>query len=131
MESNTIFSTIRKVLTNKNIKGKTHEDFIDKLIGNGNLLYYLYSQLYSKRDDFDNSFIHILELIVDSYIERSTILKKRDQEKEKKGIWFLSNELVGMSLYVDRFAGNLKGLLKRIRLRARSRCKSFAPNASF
>lgn len=114
MENKAIFLIIRKVLINKNIKGKTHEPFIDKLIGSGNLLHYLFSQLYSKRDDFDNSFIKILELIVDSYIERNAALKKRDQEKEKKGTWFLSNEIVGMSLYLDRFAGNLKGLSKRL-----------------
>jgi len=114
MDQNNLFSTIHSVLTKKGIKGKAHQAFIDRLIGNGNLLYYLFSQLYSKRDDLDTKFTEILELIMDSYTERIPSLLKRDQEKEKNGAWFLSNKLAGMSLYVDRFAGNLKGLSKKI-----------------
>ncbi len=114
MEQIILFSVIHSVLTKKGIKGKAHQAFIDRLIGNGNLLYYLFSQLYSKRDDLDTKFTEILELIMDSYTERIPSLLKRDQEKEKNGAWFLSNKLAGMSLYVDRFAGNLKGLSKKI-----------------
>ena len=75
---------------------------------------YLYSQLYSNKDIADNTFIEILELIVDSYTERSSVLKKRDLEKEKKGVWFLSNEIIGMSLYVDRFAGSLNAMSDKL-----------------
>jgi amylosucrase len=49
-----------------------------------------------------------------AYINRPTMLKKRDEEKEKKGNWHLSNEIVGMSLYVDRFCGNLKNLTDKL-----------------
>ena len=114
MEKNNIFSGIHSVLIKKGIKGKAHQSFIDRLIGSGNLLHYLLSQLYSKRDDLDTTFIEILELIVDSYKERNPILHKRDQKKEKIGTWYLSNELVGMSLYVDRFAGKLSAMPKKL-----------------
>ena len=114
MEQIILFSVIHSVLTKKGIKGKAHQAFIDILIGNGNLLHYLFSRLYSNREDIDSRFIEILELIIDSYLERTPNLKNRDKAKEKKDTWFLSNELAGMSLYVDRFAGNIKGLSKRI-----------------
>ena len=84
MEKNNIFSIIHSVLINKGINGKAHQDFIDRLIGNGNLLHYLFSQLYSKRDDLDTTFIEILGLIVDSYLERTTNLKKSRSGKRKK-----------------------------------------------
>ena len=37
-------------------------------------------------------------------------MKRKDSEKEEKEYWFLSNEITGMSLYVDRYCSNLEGL---------------------
>ncbi len=110
MENRAIFSIIRSVLKDKGLEGKSHQDFIDRFIGNAELLQYLYSQLYSNKEAFNHTFKGILELIADSYIERSPFFKKRDKEKDKKDIWFLSNKLAGMSLYVDRFSGSLKAM---------------------
>lgn len=114
MENKTIFSIIHSILDRNSVRGKSHQEFIDRLTGNAILLQYLYAQLYSKCTDYDLKFHELIELIIKTYVERSTYLKKRDQEKEKKGVWFLSNNLAGMSLYVDRFSGNLKGLSKRL-----------------
>jgi len=114
MEQNKLFSAIHSLLALKGLKGKAHREFIDRLIGNSDLLLYLYSKLYAKANDHKKGFMEILKLIISSYQERDSNLIKRDRAKEKKGTWFLSNELVGMSLYVDRFSGNLKGLSKRI-----------------
>lgn len=114
MNRQSIYSIIRSVLQSKTIKVKTHQPFADNLIGKGELLHYLFSQLYSKRTDFEASFISLIELIVDAYLDRDPRLKKRDQSKAQKNGWFLSNELAGMSLYVDRFAGNLKGVAKKL-----------------
>ena len=114
MEQIILFSVIHSVLTKKGIKGKAHQAFIDRLIGNGNLLHYLFSQLYSNREDIDSRFVEILELIIDSYKDRNPSLLKRDQNKNNKGSWFLSNDLVGMSLYVDRFAVSLGAMPKKL-----------------
>ena len=107
MKKTEIYSIIQSVLNRKGVKDKLHQDFINRFIGKGDLLLYLYSQLYSNKPIADNTFIEILELIVDSHLERSSLLKKRDQEKGKKDFWFISNDLAGMSLYVDRFANGL------------------------
>jgi amylosucrase len=114
MKNSTLFSIIRTICDSKEVKGKKHQPFFDRLISNGHVLHFLLSQLYSKKENFDTIFSEMLELIIDSYIERHPSLLKRDQEKEQKGTWFLSNELVGMSLYVDRFAGNLSEMPKKL-----------------
>lgn len=114
MENKVLNSILQTVLINKEIQGKAHKAFIDRFHGNLNLLHNLFSHIYSKRVDFDTTFIEIVELIIDSYKERNPSLKKRDLEKEKKGIWFLSHELVGMSLYVDRFAGTLNTMPEKL-----------------
>ncbi len=41
-------------------------------------------------------------------------LKKRDDVKANTDYWFLSNDLTGMSLYVDRFCGNLPQLQNKL-----------------
>ncbi|NNC50888.1 MAG: alpha-amylase, partial [Flaviramulus sp.] len=110
MNKTALFSLIREACINKGIDIKAHQSFIDRFIGNADLLHYLFAQIYSYRDDFDTSFKEIIDLIIESYSERNPSLKKLDQKKESKNGWFLSNELVGMSLYVDRFAGDLNGM---------------------
>ena len=56
----------------------------------------------------------LLNSICQAHIDRSDALKKRDANKEKKGTWFLSQDLVGMSLYVDRFAGQINKLPSKL-----------------
>ncbi|WP_445957046.1 alpha-amylase family protein [Yeosuana sp.] len=114
MPNSALFSTIRSVFTNKKIKGKAHQPFIDRFIGNAILLHSLFSQLYSKRADFETRFMEMIELISDTYLERNSTLVKRDKEKEKQAGWFLSNNMAGMSLYVDRFVGSLKSLPEKL-----------------
>jgi len=41
-------------------------------------------------------------------------MKEKDDEKEEQGNWFLSNKIAGMSLYVDRFCGNLENLSNKL-----------------
>ena len=47
-----------------------------------------------------------IEVMASGYMNRHSF-KKKDDEKEQKGNWHLSNEMAGMSLYVDRFCGTL------------------------
>ena len=56
-------------------------------------------------------FTDLINAIFQAHLDRSADLKKRDEAKAKKTEnWFLSQDLVGMSLYVDRFAGKIKDL---------------------
>ncbi|MEP7109509.1 MAG: alpha-amylase family glycosyl hydrolase [Ferruginibacter sp.] len=56
----------------------------------------------------------MIETILTAYIKRPASLKQRDGQKEDSGNWFLSNEITGMSLYVDRFCGNPGGLVNKL-----------------
>ncbi|NCO62789.1 MAG: alpha-amylase [Flavobacteriales bacterium] len=114
MKNKALFSIIRETCKKKGINGKSDQAFIDRFIGNASLLYYLFSQLYSKREDFNAVFTEMIALIIDTYKERDLVFLNRDEEKQNKGTWFLSHELVGMSLYVDRFAGTLNDMPAKI-----------------
>lgn len=114
MKKSTLFSIVRESCKNKGIDTVKHSHFTDRFIGNIDLLYYLYAQLYEGRDDFNTSFREIVDLIIENYVERSASLKKLDNKKEAQKGWFLSNELVGMSLYADRFAGGINGVAEKL-----------------
>jgi amylosucrase len=70
----------------------------------------LFGEIYGACSDADQQFVQLLSSLVRAHKDREGGLKKRDEEKSAQGVWFLSNQLAGMSLYVDRFAGNLKSM---------------------
>jgi amylosucrase len=70
----------------------------------------LFAEIYGHHADAEWQFVELLRSLIHAHQSRELALKTRDQQKAEKGVWFLSNELAGMSLYVDRFAGNLKSM---------------------
>jgi amylosucrase len=88
--------------------------FYTRLGGNFYIIHSLFHHLYGGRDDFKEKMIRLVEVMASRYIERSEALEQLDMERQKNYNWFLSQEWVGMALYVDGFAGNLKGMKKRI-----------------
>ena len=78
--------------------------FLDQLPTIEELFNYIYGDHPNRNQCFDLLLIGLIK----NYQERSTTLLKKDEAKAKKGNWFLSNQITGMSLYVDRFAGSLK-----------------------
>lgn len=73
-------------------------------------LRWLYMELYGN----DAMYAELCEQMHDYYLKRSTELKKRDIKKEKNPDWFKEKEMLGMMLYIDNFAGNLKGVEKKL-----------------
>ncbi|MDE3234402.1 MAG: alpha-amylase family protein [Bacteroidota bacterium] len=84
--------------------------FVTRFIANATAVESLYEELYVKHPLAKALFEQLLQTIINAYQQRDASLKKRDTEKTGKDHWFLSNEITGMSLYVDRFCGNLKTL---------------------
>jgi amylosucrase len=82
--------------------------FYTKLALNAAEIRDLYSQLYADHPGFSENFSKLIEVLIAAHQNRSQDLKDRDNQKGEN--WYLSNELAGMSLYVDRFSGNLAGL---------------------
>jgi amylosucrase len=74
----------------------------------------LFNEIYGGHPKRNESFDALLSSIIDCHLQRPSTFLKKDAAKEKQGNWFLSNQITGMSLYVDRFAGSLKGLTEKL-----------------
>lgn len=88
--------------------------FFTRFVANATAIKFLYYELYKNHPRKDEVFNQLIDTMARAYTARPLILKERDEEKEKKGNWYLSNEIAGMSLYVDRFCGNLKSLGEKL-----------------
>lgn len=84
--------------------------FYTKFVANATAIHFLFEELYGLHPEKNEFFNQLIYTIAAAYIKRPPALRQRDDEKEAMGNWFLSNEITGMSLYVDRFCGNLTGL---------------------
>ena len=91
-----------------------NSEFLTRFIANSSDIYELYEQLYGNHPKKELEFENLISTVFKAKKDRKTALKKRDLEKEDKGIWFLSNDLVGMSLYVDRFAGSISKMHEKL-----------------
>ena len=106
---------IRNILSANELKLSIKDKaFISRLNAGMASITHLYYQIYSSHPKKDEIFEQLIATLVRTYQSREKDLRKRDEEKAKKGNWFLSNELVGMSLYVDRFAGDLPQLKTKL-----------------
>jgi len=76
----------------------------------------LYNSIYAFHPQGRQSFGQLLEHIEKAFADRSESLKQRDLKKLKTEPthWFLSNEICGMSLYVDRFCGSINKLKNKL-----------------
>jgi len=88
--------------------------FYTRLGANFYTIYSLFHQLYGKREDFERHMLRLVEVMAVNYIKRDKALKKLDIAREADHNWFLSQEWVGMALYSDGFAGDLKGMRGRL-----------------
>jgi amylosucrase len=104
-----IHSKIEK-FAQKNLPKEGWGAFYPRLIANAEAIHNLYFEIYGQHPQGEAEFEHLLQTMANAYQNRSADLHARDLAKAEKDHWFLSNEIAGMSLYVDRFCGNLKKL---------------------
>jgi len=88
--------------------------FYTRLGANFYAIHSLCYQLYGERPDFKRQMVSLVETLIFRYIERLPHLRKSDLAREVDFNWFLSQKWVGMALYCDRFAGDLKGLREKL-----------------
>jgi len=88
--------------------------FYTRLGANFYAIHSLFSHLYGSRDDFEQQVVRLVETMASRYIERDESLRKIDKAREEDHNWFLSQEIVGMALYADGFAGNLQGVSSHV-----------------
>jgi len=84
--------------------------FYTRLGANFYAIHSLFKLLYGQRPDFKEQMVSLVETLAFRYIERTPALRKSDLARERDYNWFLSQKWVGMALYCDRFADDLKGL---------------------
>ncbi len=70
----------------------------------------LYDSLYHD----DAAFSYFCKMLEKCFNNRKTSLHLLDAERLSEPGWFRSNKLMGMMLYVNNFAGNLRGVQKKI-----------------
>ena len=89
---------------------RTDEVFKRRLDRHHDELRWLYMELYQNGD----MFAELCEQMYQYYKERRQVLRIRDEKREQEPDWFRQKNMLGMMLYIDNFAGNLKGMKEKI-----------------
>ena len=70
-------------------------------------LKWLYAELY---DNDMQAFDYFVDMLYSFYKKRNKQLKEMDEARSVVHDWFAGNDMLGMLMYTDCFAGNLKGV---------------------
>ncbi len=90
---------------------KWEKEFADRFEVRFDELKGLYCEVYN--NDLQ-AFYWLTGAMHEYYQKRNASLKKLDRQRESTPFWYSTNRLVGMMLYVDNFADNLKGVKSKI-----------------
>ena len=70
--------------------------------------------LYGERPGFQTFLRDLKALLLSRWTERPAELKDLDLQRDLEPEWFLSEKMVGYVFYIDRFSGDLNGVLKHV-----------------
>ena len=87
------------------------EEFAIRFAQRFDELKWLYCEVYN--NDMQ-AFHWLADAMYQFYEKRNAPLKALDRKREQAPFWYSTNDLIGMMLYVDNFADNLKGVRKKI-----------------
>lgn len=90
------------------------ERFTQRLSERFGDLFKLYYDLYGTRYDFYYHLEDLVNSLADGWFARPDDLRLLDARRESEPRWFLDNSMLGGVIYVDLFAGDLKGVRERI-----------------
>ena len=89
-------------------EGKNWEpEFVERLKKHYDELKWLYAELYHNDQQ---AFDYFCDMLYEYYSQRSTALKQWDQMREEVPEWYKGNEMLGMLMYTNCFAGTLQGV---------------------
>ena len=77
-------------------------------------LFSILSDIYGHRFDFQACLQQLIHTLVSGFAQRPKHLHQLDKNRQTKPLWYRSESMLGMSLYVDLFADDLKGLQAKI-----------------
>lgn len=84
-------------------------EFEERLARHLEELKWLYCELYP-----EDGFSYLCSRLKARYEERRASLKKLDRAREEDPDWYKRNDMAGMMMYTEAFAGNLKGVKERL-----------------
>ncbi len=92
-------------------KKKWDKTFSERLEPHYDELKWLYAELYNNDQQ---AFDYFTDMLFDYYKKRSKTLKMWDEARAVVKDWFAGNEMLGMLMYTNCFAGNLKGVKQHL-----------------
>ena len=89
-------------------KAKAESDriFTERLQKHHDELRWLYMELYGN----DDMFAELCSQMKEYYDVRNEKLKALDAQREAEGEWYRKRDMLGMMMYIDNFAGDIKGV---------------------
>ena len=91
-------------------KEESDRIFMERLRRHHDELRWLYMELYGN----DDMFAELCDQMKWYYDQRNAKLKKLDAEREAAGEWYRKRDMLGMMMYIDNFAGNIKGVQEKL-----------------
>ena len=103
-------SPSRQPLARSAERARADAIFLGRLRRHHDELRWLYMELYDNADMFGE----LVSQLRSFYDERPSALRALDAKREAAGAWYRSRDMLGMQMYVDNFAGDLKGVEGRL-----------------
>ncbi|WP_285824298.1 amylosucrase [Schaedlerella arabinosiphila] len=91
-------------------KNRQEEEYKRRFQRHFDELKWLYTEVYGN----DSMFAELCDNLHRFYEERNLELKESDRKREENPNWYKQNDMLGMMLYIDNFAGNIKGVEARL-----------------
>ena len=92
-------------------RARAEEEFDARLARHKDELQWLYCELYEGGQPWFDQLCRDLKNIV---LDRKESLRCQDRKREADPNWYKSNDILGMMMYVDCFAGNLQGVREKL-----------------
>ena len=90
---------------------KLAEEYKERFARHYDELKWLYFELYQGQEKY---FLQLCSSLLDYYRYRAEDLKESDRNRESNPDWCRKNDLLGMMMYTENFAGNLQGVKKHL-----------------
>ena len=90
------------------------ENFLSRLDTYFPTLFVQLHQLYGERYDFFQHLQKLVKVLANGFVARKPRWKAQDNDRLANPDWYQSEKMLGMAVYVDLFAGDLKRLKKKI-----------------
>ena len=91
-----------------------HAQFIERFQTQSPVLLERLQALYGDAENFSDWFTQLISSVAHLAAARPAALRELDQQRQQDKDWFGSQNMLGYCTYVDHFAGDLNGVIKKI-----------------